>query len=116
MRRVRVGAAPDAGCVPPARVDPVIAAEASRMLTVFLARGAQYGAIEYEVINGVRYAFRFSKHPADAGIAVPHPGVDYLVCGPVTAPPSQELSLRGGLPALAIVGVAFLVLAGAGKR
>jgi hypothetical protein len=111
-----VGASPDAGCVPPASVDPLIAAQAKVELSKFLASGAKYGAIVYEVINGMRYAFRFSEHPPDAGINAPHPGVDYLVCGAVDVPPSQDISIRKGLPAVAIVGVTLLVLAGAGKK
>jgi len=107
----------DSNCHPPTSIDPVIAQVARDQLTQFIQSGAKYGAVNYVTINGQRYAFRFSEHPPDAGIAAPHPGVDYLVCvdpnagGVVTQSGSQELSIRKGLPALAIAGLFVLLLA-----
>jgi hypothetical protein len=116
-RFAHVGADLDSSCKPPASIDPAIAAVAMQKLHAFMARGALYGAVEYQTISGVRYAFRYSLHPPDAGISSPHPGVDYLVCSDPNAGAAStndqgtSLTLKSGLPALAIVGVFLLVMA-----
>ncbi len=117
LPRVRVGAGVDPSCSPPASVDPQIAVIARDVLTLFMQRGAKYGAIDYRTIGGKRYAFRYSEHPPDAGIASPHPGVDYLICsdpsaGAVAATDSgNTIGMKAGLPALAIAVLGILILA-----
>lgn len=104
--RRRVGAEPDAGCKPPTSIDPKLARRSSEKLTQYIREGAAYGRIDYEVIDGVRYAFRFSQHPPDAGVNAPHPGVDYLVCGAVSPAPSKAT----GAPAIVFIGVGLVAL------
>jgi hypothetical protein len=112
-----VGADPLAGYVAPTSIDPALAARAQVKLRDFIARRAPYGSIDYETIMGSRdgvfrwYAFRFAEHPADAGIASPHPGVDYLV-GPV-ADVKQDSSwgIKSGLPVVGVVILFALIMA-----
>lgn len=91
-----------------------------RRLTAFIARGANYGSVDFVVMKGSDnvgrwYAFRYAEHPADAGIASPHPGVDYLV-GPLAADGGPGLAQRGGLAAVAVVSVALLLMFAGSKK